>query len=259
MRSHLLVSKHSDSWLPIVRGTEINRYLTKWSGEYINYGDFLAEPRGSIDFLSEKIFIRRTDDKILASYDDSKFSAINSVQCVQIKQGDLLNYKYLLSVLNSKVINWYFRHENFHMVGKPLAEVKVVFIERLPVPNISPTEQQPFVEAAETLLSGYRELNEAETRAMRLIRAELSLSDTLNGKLSLYQPWARWSKALEKSLGRKLTLSEKGNWLEFLDDFQAKQQQRRAQLAAQDIALDQMVYQLYNLTLEEIALVEGQG
>ena len=28
-------SKHDASWLPVVRGTEINRYITKWNGEFI--------------------------------------------------------------------------------------------------------------------------------------------------------------------------------------------------------------------------------
>ena len=110
----------------------INRYNISWDGEYLKYGEWLAAPRNSNLFFKRKIVIRRTDDKLLCSYDNNNFVGLNSIHCVQLKSEDF-SYKYLLAIINSKLCNWFFRHENFHMVGKPLAEVKVVFVERLPI------------------------------------------------------------------------------------------------------------------------------
>ena len=93
------------------------------------------------------------------------------------------------------------------------------------------------------------------------MRAELGLTAPLTGKLALTQPWKTWSPALEKALGRKLRLPEKSTWLDYLTGFQQQQEQeqRRAALHRQDAALDQLVYQLYQLTPAKIALVEGRA
>ena len=120
-------------------------------------------------------------------------------------------------------------------------------------------DKQPFITAAEALLAGHRELHEAEAAAGRLVRAELGLTAPLTGKLALTQPWKTWGPTLEKALGRKLRLPEKSTWLDYLTGFQQQQEQRRATLHRQDAALDQLVYQLYQLTPAEIALVEGRA
>jgi len=99
------------------------------------------------------------------------------------------------------------------MVGKPLAEVKIVFIERLPIPDIAFTEQQPFIALADQLLTDVRHRQAADTQFATLLRAELGPTAPLTGKLALNQEWKVWSTALQKVLGRTLTLAEKGEWL----------------------------------------------
>jgi len=166
------------------------------------------------------------------------------------------NSRFLLAILNSKLTAYLVSLWAISRRGGYL-EYKVQYLEKLPIPNIPPAEQQPFIAAAEALLAGHKALHEAEARAGRLVQAELGLGQPLTGKLALSQPWPAWSKALEKALGRKLTLPEKAEWLPYLEQHQQQQQQRRAALQHQDAALDQLVYQLYQLTPEEIALVEG--
>lgn len=167
------------------------------------------------------------------------------------------NSRFLLAILNSKLTSYLISLWAISRRGGYL-EYKVQYLEKLPIPNISPVEQQPFITAAEALLAGHKALHEAEAAAGRLVRAELGVTAPLTGKLALSQPWKTWSAALEKALGRKLTLPEKGEWLPYLTEFQEQQQERRAALHRQDAALDQLVYQLYQLTPEEIALVEGR-
>ncbi|WP_303312685.1 DNA methyltransferase [Hymenobacter sp. BT730] len=162
---------------------------------------------------------------------------------------------FLLAILNSKPVRYELntnRRSNIHIYPEDWKSI------RIPKAAASPAIQQPIIAAAESLLIGHKTLQEAEARVARLVQAELGLSVPLIGKLALTQPWKTWSAALEKALGRKLSLAEKSTWLEYLDDFQQQHQQRRAALDAQDAALDQLVYQLYQLTPEEIALVEGR-
>ena len=130
-------------------------------------------------------------------------------------------------------------------------------LNKTPIPNITLGEQQPFINLADQLLTGHRELNAADTQFDTLLRAELGLTVPLTGKLALNQEWKAWSTALQKALGRTLTLAEKGEWLPHYTQHQEQQAQRRQHLAQLDRQLDQLVYQLYQLTPAEIALVEG--
>lgn len=52
---------------------------------------------------------------------------------------------YLLGLLNSKLLNWYHQTENYLELGKPMAEVKGIYIKKLPI-AIGTDEQRKQVE-----------------------------------------------------------------------------------------------------------------
>ena len=153
-------SKENDEWLPLVRGINVKRYRLDWDGEYVKYGINLAAPRNSENFLSEKIFLRRTDDKLMAVIDNEEMIGVKSVHCIKSTNPSISNV-FLLSLLNSKLLNWYFQYENFHMVGKPLAEVKLVFVERLPIKL--PDSQQPYITLVDQILAAKKADPAADT------------------------------------------------------------------------------------------------
>lgn len=77
--------QYDEHWLPLVRGMNINRYSLTWDNEYIKYGEWLAEPREQNVFIEPKLLIRRTDDRLLAVYDDTGVVCLNSAHCIQVK------------------------------------------------------------------------------------------------------------------------------------------------------------------------------
>lgn len=85
----------------------------------------------------------------MCTYDNQQYVGINSVHVIQSTNSEIPN-KYLLGIINSKLTNWYFRHGNFHMVDKPMAEVKVIFVERLPI--ILTDNQVGIIEKVDCLL-----------------------------------------------------------------------------------------------------------
>jgi type I restriction-modification system DNA methylase subunit len=246
--------KFDSDWLKLIRGTQVTKYSLKWEGEFIKYGDCLAAPRNPDSFLEPKIFIRRTDDKILAAYDDEQIIGLNSIHCLQSKNENI-SLKFLLSILNSQLINWFFKFQNFHMVGKPLAEVKVVFVERLPI--VLPDNQQPFVEKADQMLSLNKQLQETSQKFQRNIQREYNL-EKLSAKLENWfqMPFKEFLKELEKSKV-KLTLSQKAEWEDYFMQESKKALAIKNKIDATDQEIDQMVYSLYGLSEEEIKIVEG--
>jgi hypothetical protein len=102
----------------------MGRYFNKWNGEHIKYGEWLAEPRKINVFQSEKLFVRRTGDYPFAAYSNNEAIGNATVHCVYFKESvNLYSLKYMLGLINSKLMKWFFQYENFYIVGKPLGTV----------------------------------------------------------------------------------------------------------------------------------------
>ncbi len=241
------------NWNPLIRGTQINRYSVKWNGEYIKYGEWLAEPRKPEIFFNPKIFIRRTDDKLLSSFDSNNYVGVNSVHCIQsVNKG--FDEKNLMCQINSKLVNWFFRHENFHMVGKPLAEVKVIYVERLPIFN---SKKISFENLADTMLNKKNDLLLIQSKFIRLVKRKFKI-EKLQRNLQNWHilTFADFVKELKKKK-IKLGLAEEAEWEDYFEAEKAKALTLQATIDQTDKEIDQMVYQLYGLTEEEIEIVEN--
>ena len=60
--------------------------------------------------------------------------------------------KYILAVLNSKIGDWYIRQLGVTRNGGYF-EYKPMFVEKLPVPQISDSEQKPFIEVVDEIIN----------------------------------------------------------------------------------------------------------
>lgn len=249
--------KKDDNWLKLIRGTDVHRYDLNWSGEYVLYGENLAAPRRQENFFKNKLFVRRTDDNLMFSYDENKMIGVKSVHCVQ-SLNEQINEKLLLAILNSKLINWNFRFENFHMIGKPFAEVKLVYVERLPI-KIPEHNQQPFIEKADIMLAKNKELHQVSKQFIQFLQAKYS---TININNKLENWYALTATEFLKELNKqkiKLALSEQQEWLQYFEEQKIKANNIQQIIKQTDAAIDAMVYKLYELTGEEIKIVEGDS
>ena len=213
---------------------------------------------GSFNYINaDKILIKRIGLRPQAGVLPSRHS-FNGSNCPAIifNSGYEESRSFILSILNSKVAAYYLNHISPPKLGN-FFRYNPKTISKLPIPDISPAEQQPFIDLAEQLLTGHRALHAAEADFAALLRAELGLSAPLTGKLAPAQEWKPWSTALQKSLRREFTLAEKNEWLKYHQRHQQQQAAARQHLAQLDARLDALVYQLYQLTPPEIALVEG--
>jgi hypothetical protein len=123
-----------DGWLPLYRGLDINRYELKAPAEFVSYGNWLAAPRSPELFEGSRILMRRTDDRILASLETSTSVCVNSCHIIKlIDSKPTVREEYILGILNSKLLQKLFEIQNPQMVGKVFAEIKVVYVERLPI------------------------------------------------------------------------------------------------------------------------------
>lgn len=251
--------KDGEEWYPLVRGTQINRYITKWDGEYIKYGAWLAEPRRPEVFFEPKLLIRRTDDSLMCSYDEMNYVGINSVHCIQSTDTSIRN-KFLLSIINSRLCNWFFQHENFHMVGKPLAEVKVVFVERLPIVLADnqgkfSDKAQKIIEANSQLQSTQNKFNEYLSLQFQGIEPTKKLLNWVDIEFSIFIK--ELNKLNINCGGKKLSKSDELEWMELFENKKTEVQRIKSEIEKTDKEIDRMVYELYGLSDEEIKIVES--
>lgn len=123
----------------LFRGSDISQYKLTDSGERVNYGPWLAAPRSSELFNSPKILMRRTDDKLMSCLELTDAVCVNSCHVIKsIKENTPIRYySSIMSILNSSVCQFVFEVDNPQMVGKTFAEIKVVYVERLPIPELN--------------------------------------------------------------------------------------------------------------------------
>jgi hypothetical protein len=251
-------TKEDDTWKEVIRGTDINRFQTKWTGEYIKYGEWLAAPRSSELFSSPKIFMRRTDDSLMSDFDNSGKIGINSVHCIQLIQNNNDNeLKIILAQLNSKLLNWMFRIQNFHMVGKPLAEVKVVFVERLPFKETSSQEKKNIIRLVDEIIEAKKKLYQYSLNFLNLLNSKFEI-EKLNTKLQNWHEleFGYFLKELKKAKVQ-LSLSEEAEWMHYFNEQKQQAQALKSEINRVDGEIDKMVYELYGLSEEEIKIVEG--
>ncbi|MDB9489640.1 TaqI-like C-terminal specificity domain-containing protein [Dolichospermum circinale CS-534/05] len=143
----------NETYRPLLRGKDINKYITLWdSKRWIKYGDNLAAPRYSANFdLPEKIVIRQTSDCLIATLDTQKFICMNNLHIVNSKN-EKYNLKYILAIINSKLMNFYYETLNPEK-GEVLAEVKKQNVEKLLIKIANNKTQLIFMQRVDEILT----------------------------------------------------------------------------------------------------------
>ena len=250
--------KIDDTYIKCVIGKDFHRY--KYISEpsmYISYGKWLAEPReGAPFFDEEKIILRQTSDSLIANIDVNRYINLNNVYNIGVLNKDF-SLKYILTLLNSNLFDYIYKSISQEK-GRVFPEVKKVNLAKLPIKNISLTEQQPFIDLADKMLTLNADLQKSVQRFLKRVQENLNpakISSTLESFYTI--EFADFVKELAKQKV-KLTLKQQDEWEEYFAEYKKDCQALSEEIAATDNEINQLVYKLYDLTDEEIAVVEGR-
>lgn len=249
--------KKDETYKKELKGGDVNRYNISWNGKlWISYGEWLAAPRDKKFFVKERILVREiTADRLFCAYCEEEYyntpSAINI-----INEKGIINLKFALAILNSNLIGW-LHNKTSPKAGKGLfPKILINDIRNIPLVEIPLELQQLYVNYADKMISLNKELQEVSEKFQRTLKRKFSLED-LSKKL---QDWYNLSFAdFIKELGKqkvKLSLTEEAEWEDYFITEQQKAQSIKNTITQTDKEIDQMVYELYGLTEEEIEIVE---
>ncbi|RXR24676.1 Eco57I restriction-modification methylase domain-containing protein [Flavobacterium stagni] len=280
--------KNSELIKPVLRGRDIERYsytfpnlyvlLTKngidVENEYPNIYDYLNsfgegfKKRGAKgqhwtnlracsffeDFKEEKIvWIELTDVGRFSLCTDEIYLLNSAYFLIPPKE---FNSKFLLSILNSKVIKFYLR-QIANTSGVGTTRWINNYVKDFPIPKIKISEQQNLIVKSENMILFIEDFKQQSQKFQRTIQRKFEL-ESLPKKL---QDWYLLSYTdFIKELGKlkiKLTLSEEAEWEDYFTAEATKLRAIKAQIETTDKEIDAMVYELYGLTKEEVAVIEN--
>jgi adenine-specific DNA-methyltransferase len=145
-------SKESSKHVKVIEGRTFNRYLPiKWEGKWLlwdkealrkkqkSHPNSIAVLGDAKRFMvAEKIVTRQTAHGIIATLDTNKFFCTNSVHTTRKKPGCTFDIRYLLGLMNSRLISFYYQNE-FKEKESTFPQVKVNKLRTIPIPE--PTDR----------------------------------------------------------------------------------------------------------------------
>ncbi|MFA5252059.1 MAG: N-6 DNA methylase [Phycisphaerae bacterium] len=191
------------SFFPMFDGKHIRRYGLFWNCDnWIKYGHWLAEPRESEKYEGEKLLIRKiVGNTLIATYFPKTSYCNTLVYVLKLKDHIRLSYFYLLGILASRFIGWYFRKKFQISDNDTFPQIMIRDILQFPIPHIDKAKHDKMVSLVDEMLELHKKISgiknpDEKTRIQR-------------------------------------------------------------QIDSTDEQIDKLVYELYELTDEEIAIVEG--
>ncbi|MBE3141353.1 MAG: Eco57I restriction-modification methylase domain-containing protein, partial [Thermoplasmata archaeon] len=134
--------KLSNEYLPELAGSDVGRYLIdRKRGEWIKYGPWLHDYR-TMDWLTgPRLLIREIPGKapyrICACYIEETYCNYKTILNVNPSQATTISMKYLLGILNSKLISYLYPLVSDKMVAETFPRLTVRDLKNLPIHPIN--------------------------------------------------------------------------------------------------------------------------
>jgi len=250
-----LTKQKGDKTKKVITGSDFNRYTLKWDNNYVIYDEKeLHRPRvPSIFEVEEKLLLRQTGAYPICMIDSDSYYTLDTVHNGTITD-KRFNLRYVMCLVNSK-LHRYLYESSVNESGKVFAQVKIIYIDPLPIKVVDIEAQQPFITLADTMLSLNAQLQEKRSRFLRRLAENLEGVKVTTALQTFDElDFAGFTAELKKQK-IKLTLVQQDEWEDYFNQYKEACRQLTDQIAATDSEIDNRVFDLYGLTAEEREVV----
>ena len=196
---------------------------------------------------------------LTGTIDRNQYYTFNSVNNLVLKEEYKENLSYFLALINSKLINWYYAIKFSNRLNLTV-NISKTFLEILPVKLSS---NSLILETIRNLVDKQLELNSEFQK--KILSSTTNLIESRfenisnNRKINSWQKldFGEFLKELKK-LKIKLSLKEAAEWMQYFNEQKQKAVELKTEIDKTDREIDQMVYELYGLTKDEIKIVEEE-
>lgn len=184
-KGDVIHDEYKEGYKKYIEGKDIARYSFNWKKLYMDYDSKAKDfhrPKFPELFDNNKIILRRISGKnnsIIAIYDDMKFYTNDNLIMILpwndrllelqnpekkwtiFKPYDYFSLKYILGILNSKLITFYF--SKMIATGTLQGTYSGIYpedVRSIPIKQIPPPQQQPLIKLVDKMVSLKKRLNE---------------------------------------------------------------------------------------------------
>ena len=240
-------------------GSNVLRYAVNWTGQWLWYGNHLAAPRTLNLFTDEKIIVREITSEfphcLNAVYTEDTYLYNRSNIAVVKREGQNVSLKYILVLLNSTLISFYFKKNTAKAERKLFPKIILNDLRLFPIKVIPKESQEPFIALADTMLSLNSQLQEKRSRFLRRLTENFDGIKITTALQTFDQLDFKGFTAELKKQKIKLTLVQQDEWEDYFNQYRQACQELSEQIKATDNEIDNKVFDLYGLTQEERDIV----
>lgn len=256
----------SEAQMKMINTGTIGRYVSRWGEKPMTYlKDKYEYPVVDIErFKNEfgnsyyrKSLIPKLIVKGLTLLDaciDADGSIVPGKSTLIIHNKNIQNLYFLLAVINSKIPIFYIKRKYSSASYNGGINFTKDMVNNLPLPVLDKSQLNWFAESGKELHSRTEELNLLSKRFKDLMTLEFQA--------------VKWSKKMEKwwsldfvdfvkTLKLKLSITRKDQLLTFYEEYRPKLMEHDVALMKIEDNVNKKLYQLFNLTPEEIEIIEN--
>ena len=168
-----------------------------------------------------------------------------------------IDIRYLLAYLNSKLFSYCEVNFNSALQRDDFPAFSLNDFKEFPIPVIPVAEQSCFINFVDLMLAQNENLQSKRNRFCRRLKDNFE-DVKITGALETFDLLE--FKEFIRELGKqkiKLSLVQQDEWEEYFDMYKSECNAISEQISTTDEQIDRLVYQLYNLTEEEISIIES--
>ena len=244
----------------ILFGKNIDRYIIDFDNKYCVFENNISVFKNHSIYTNEKILIQRIRNlslkrRIIAVLDNEKHLCTNTLRIGYLKSKKY-DLKFILGILNSNVINFLFLKQFLNK------DIYAFQLQQIPIPKLSFSNQQPFIEKADLMLTLSKEFQLLAQKFSKYFSGQFKI-EKLSGKLEKWYGLSfdefikEINKAIKTQKGAPLSKKDEFDWIDLFEENKLKANKLQNEIATTDNTIDAMVYELYGLSEEEIGIVEN--
>ncbi|MCC5943774.1 MAG: N-6 DNA methylase [Bernardetiaceae bacterium] len=242
---------------------EIEHYL-----DYDSNFSRMRSPKFKELFDSPKVIVRGNSGLIglLATYDNEGLYTSHGailiiskadlpVRHKQYKTKGRKDLKFLLSLLNSRLMQFYYKNTYGGFIV-----VYPSYVKALPIPlDISAEIIEELSSRVEILLASHKSLAVLNRQFLQVLRSQFGLTKASRKLEHWYElEWADFTNEMKKAKS-PISAKKEFEWVSIFEEKRTEAQNYLKKTAYLKGEIDQIVYQIYQLTPAEIAIVEAQA
>ena len=152
----------TESGLASLIGQDMRKYAINWNNTYMSTSHREYNRLKSY-FSTNMIYLRRVDSCLEATISDSLYGFNKNVYGIKINTSKGYSIKFVLALLNSKVLDFYYKKKFSTKKEDVFPEIQTYLYEQLPIPPATEKQQDEICSLVDVILDAKRENNQTDT------------------------------------------------------------------------------------------------